>query len=796
MAEGFTAPVDCALPASLASRPGIARCALVSERPPIDCDRPRPRKGRSSQVTQGPNTDQSELLSGVIEHVIFHNVDNGFCVLRVRPRGQRELQSVVGRAPSVNPGEWITAKGKWVVDRSHGRQFDASDITTSEPTSHEGIEKYLGSGAIQGIGAEYAKRLVAKFGDGVFTVIEHEPERLREVPGIGPVRAERITSAWDEQKVVREVMIFLHSHGVGTARASRIYKTYGNDAVRVMSENPYRLARDIRGIGFASADNIAGKLGIDPTAPVRIRAGLSHVLSEAAGEGHCGLPRDDLLRAAQQLLDVPAHLAEDALRSEVAEGAVVEDTVAGRPCVFLIRLYRSERGIARALDALVRGQPPWPPIDPEKALPWIQRRLGIKLARSQAEAVRMAIREKAMVITGGPGVGKTTIVNAILRILAAKGVQIGLCAPTGRAAKRLSEAAGMEAKTIHRLLEFDPVRHKFRRGPDNPLDLALLVVDEASMVDVPLMRALMRALPAESALLVVGDVDQLPSVGPGRVLGDLIDSGAVPVARLVEVFRQAVRSQIVVNAHRINEGLLPDMGRPEGESDFYFVRASDPGAAIRQILRLVQKHIPNRFNLDPVRDIQVLCPMNRGDIGAKALNLKLQSALNPAAPERVERLGWSFARGDKVMQIENDYDKEVYNGDIGFIDAIDQEQGVLEVSFDGRRVEYTVRELDSLVPAYATTIHKSQGSEYPSVVLLVMKKHFVMLERNLIYTGITRGKRLVVLVGQRSAVRRAVETVSRSIRCTKLGEWLRDVAARRSGSAPLLSRARVGSGSY
>ena len=747
-------------------------------------------------MAQEPNTDQSELLSGVIEQVIFHNADNGFCVLRIRARGQRDLQSVVGRAPSVNPGEWITAAGNWVIDRSHGRQFEASYIKTSEPTSHEGIEKYLGSGAIQGIGSEYAKRLVAKFGDGVFEVIENEPGRLREVPGIGPVRARRITSAWDEQKVVREIMIFLHSHGVGTARASRIYKTYGNDAVRVMSENPYRLARDIRGIGFAVADNIAGKLGVGPRAPVRIRAGISHVLREASSEGHCGLRQDDLLKAAYQLLDVPADLTEDALRSEVAEGAVVEDMVAGKPCVFLPRLYSFERGIARALDALVRGQPPWPPIDSNKALPWIQRQLGIKLARSQADAVCMALREKAMVITGGPGVGKTTIVNAILRIVAAKGVEIGLCAPTGRAAKRLSETAGREAKTIHRLLEFDPVRRKFRRGPGNPLDLGLLVVDEASMVDVPLMHALMRALPAESALLVVGDVDQLPSVGPGRVLGDLIDSGAVPVARLVEVFRQAVRSRIVVNAHRINKGKLPEMERPEGESDFYFVPAADPDTAIRQTLRLVQKRIPYKFNLDPVRDIQVLCPMNQGGIGAKALNLELQSALNPAAPERVERLGWSFARGDKVMQIENDYDKDVYNGDIGFIDAIDQEQGTLEVSFDGRLVEYTFRELDTLVPAYATTIHKSQGSEYPSVVLLVMDKHYVMLQRNLIYTGITRGKRLVVVVGQRSAVRRAVRTASRSLRCTKLGEWLQDVAARRAGTAPLLPTARAVGASY
>ena len=740
-------------------------------------------------MKQEANTAQSEVLSGLVERVVFHNAENGFCVLRVQARGHRDVQAVVGRTPAVNPGEWITASGRWENDRSHGRQFAASYIKTSEPNSHGGIEKYLGSGAIHGIGPVYARKLVATFGDKVFDVIGNEPERLREVPGIGPVRARRITSAWEEQKVVREIMIFLHSHGVGAARAARIHKTYGADAVRVMSENPYRLARDIRGIGFFVADNIARELGIDPSAPVRVRAGIRHVLREATSEGHCGLPRGELLRVAQDLLDVPACLAETALRSEVAEGTVVEDTVAEKPCVFLAGLYRAEQGIARAFDALVRGQPPWPPIDAAKALPWIQRQLRITLAQSQSEAVRMALRSKAMVITGGPGVGKTTIVNAILRILAAKGVEIGLCAPTGRAAKRLSETAGMEAKTIHRLLEFDPVRRRFRRGAGNRLEFGLLVIDETSMVDVPLMHSLMKALPAESALLVVGDVDQLPSVGPGRVLGDLIDSGAVPVARLLEVFRQAARSRIVVNAHRINRGQLPEMGRPQGESDFYFVPADEPNTAIRRTLQLVGKRIPDKFNLDPVRDIQVLCPMNRGGIGAKALNVELQAALNPAGSDQVERFGWSFVRGDKVMQIENDYDKDVYNGDIGFIDTLDPEQGALEVNFDGRKVEYTFRELDTLVPAYATTIHKSQGSEYPAVVLLIMNKHYVMLQRNLMYTGITRGKRLVVVVGQRSAIRRAVGTASRSHRCSKLGEWMRDVAAGRSETAPLLSGA-------
>ena len=734
-------------------------------------------------MSPGVGDTENEVLSGVVERIVFHNPDSGFCVLRVQARGQRDVQAVVGRAPSVSPGEWVTATGSWINDRTHGRQFEATFIKTSNPTSLEGIEKYLGSGAIPGIGPKYAQRLVAAFGDQVFDVVENEPERLREVAGIGPVRARRITRGWDEQKVVREIMIFLHSHGVGTARAGRIFKTYGNDAVRVLSQDPYQLARDIRGIGFAVADKIAAKLGIEPSAQVRIRAGISHVLREATGEGHCGLSRDDLLSSTGDLLGVPANLLEHGIRTEIADGVLIDDTVAGEPCVFLAGLYRAEEGIARALEGLKTGLPPWPPIDAEQAIGWVERKLTIDLADSQAAAVGKALGSKVMVITGGPGVGKTTIVNAILKVLARKGVEIGLCAPTGRAAKRLAEATGMEAKTIHRLLEFDPVKHKFRRGTEDPLEVGLLVVDETSMVDVPLMYAITKALPREAALLLVGDVDQLPSVGPGRVLGDLIESGSVPVARLVEVFRQSARSRIVFNAHRINRGEMPEMRRPAFETDFYFVRAETPDSAIGKIVRIVRDRIPARFGLDPIRDIQVLCPMNRGNIGAKVLNSELQAALNPPGAEAVERLGWRYALGDKVMQIENDYDKEVFNGDIGFVVAIDQELGVLGVEFDSRRVEYSLRDLDSLMPAYATSIHKSQGSEYPAVVLLLMNAHYVMLRRKLLYTGITRGKRLVVLVGQQSAVGRAVRTKEATARRSKLAEWLRDGIGRSDRNA-------------
>ena len=620
-----------------------------------------------------PEAPNREVLAGLVERVTFHNADNGFCVLRIKARGHRDLVTVVGHAAMVSAGEWITASGEWINDRTHGQQFKARFMRTSEPSSIEGIEKYLGSGMIRGIGPVYAGKMVRAFGEKVFDIIEAEPERLREVTGIGRVRAKRITDAWAEQKVIREIMVFLHSHGVGTARAVRIYKTYGVDAVQVMTENPYRLARDIRGIGFKTADAIAMKLGIEKTAMIRVRAGISHALTEAMDDGHCGLPTEELAPLAVELLEVPNELVQTALDLELAEGTVVADTVAGTPCIFLGGLYRAERAIGERFLKIAGGRLPWPDIDAGKALPWVEGKTGLSFAASQADAVSLTLNSKAMVITGGPGVGKTTIVNAILRILDAKGVTMLLCAPTGRAAKRMTEATGFEAMTIHRLLEVDPRGGGFKRNADNPLDCGLLVVDETSMVDVMLMRALLMAVPDEAALLIVGDIDQLPSVGPGQVLADIIASGAVPVVRLTEVFRQAARSRIVTSAHGINRGAIPNLSRPEGDSDFYFVQADDPETAVPTIIELVKTRIPKRFGLDPVRDIQVLCPMNRGGAGARSLNIEPQAALNPAGERKVERFGWTFAPGDKVMQIENDYDKEVYNGDIGYVDDVDLE---------------------------------------------------------------------------------------------------------------------------
>ena len=719
------------------------------------------------------SSSAQEVLAGLVERVTYHNAENGFCVLRAKARGHRDVVTVVGHAASIAAGEWITASGEWTNDRTHGQQFKARFLRTSPPTSAEGIEKYLSSGMIRGVGPVYAKKLVRAFSEKVFDVIEATPDRLREVDGIGPLRAASILAAWAEQKAVREIMVFLHSHGVGTARAVRIFKTYGSDAIQVMTENPYRLARDIRGIGFKTADAIAMKLGIEKIAMVRVRAGISYALTEAMDEGHCGLPTEVLTPLAEKLLEVPQELIRTALDLELQEGTVVADRVGETPCVFLSGLYRAERTIAERLIRLANGKLPWPWIDPDKALPWVEQHIGLALAESQVAAIRLALTTKVLVMTGGPGVGKTTIVKAILRILAAKkGTNILLCAPTGRAAKRMTEATGFEAKTIHRLLEVDPKGGGFKHGDDNPLDCDLLVVDETSMVDVMLMQALMKAVPDKAALLIVGDIDQLPSVGPGQVLADIISSGAVSVVRLTEVFRQAARSRIIISAHRINQGSIPDLSPPETESDFYFVPADDPAAAVGRIIELVKTRMPKRFGLDPIRDIQVLCPMNRGGVGARSLNIELQAALNPAGDRKVERFGWTFAPGDKVMQIENDYDKEVYNGDIGYIDDVDPNAGEIVASFDGRPVTYGLGELDMLVPAYAATIHKSQGSEYPAVIIPVLTQHYAMLQRNLLYTGVTRGKRLVVLVGQKKAVAIAVRNVSGRRRWSKLSEWL------------------------
>lgn len=630
-----------------------------------------------------------EPLEGVVERVTFHSPESGFCVLQVKVRGHRKLITVVGKTPLVQPGEYIQSSGRWTNHRDHGLQFQAELLKTAPPNSLEGIEKYLSSGLIKGIGPHFARKLVKAYGEDEFDVIEKAPNRLKELDGIGPKRVQRIVTGWDDQKAIREIMVFLQSYGVGTSRAVRIYKTYGADAIPLVCENPYRLARDIRGIGFRTADQIAEKPGVSRTSRMRARAGIAFTLTEAVSEGHCGLPEDDLFPIAEELLKIPREILADALNQELQDGTVIADTIEERRCIFLAYLWNAEGKIVDRIKSLSVGKPSWPDIDTEKAIPWVERKLGVTLADSQHEAVRKAIKSKVTVNTGGPGVGKTTLVNAILRILVTKDVKVALTAPIGRAAKRLSESTGMDAKTIHRQLEFDPQSGGFKRGLDYPLDCDLLVVDETSMVDVPLMVSVTKALSDRTALMLVGDVDQLPFVGPGQVLADIIASNAVLAARLTEIFRQAAESQIVINAHLVNAGQMPNLEVPKGgvPSEFYFVESDDPEDARNKIVEVVRHRIPRRFGLDPIRDIQVLCPMNRGSVGARSLMVELQAALNSDQDcPTVERFGYTYRPGDKVMQTNNDYDKEVFNGDIVYVDNIDPDAQEMTISFDGRPV--------------------------------------------------------------------------------------------------------------
>lgn len=719
-----------------------------------------------------------EHLKGTVERVTYHTEDTGYSVLKVKVRGRHEPVTVTGRTPLVHEGEAIAAEGEWVNVAEYGRQFKADHLEITAPASREGIEKYLASGLIEGIGPVYAKKLVDKFGEEIFDVIDNNSARLQEVPGVGKKRRIEIKSGWEKQKAVREIMVFLHRHGISTGKAVKIFKQYGPAAMETVAQHPYQLAKDIHGIGFKTADGIAQRTGIAIDSPERARAGLFHLLLAAGSEGHTALPRDTLLTQAVELLGVEATVLEPVLDAAAESGELRRELIDGAELIFPHHLARAEEEITTRLRRLAAQPAAWPPMDLEKALAWVQRNTGRELASGQAEAVRLALTSRVLIITGGPGVGKTTILQSILRILTAKHVNAVLAAPTGRAARRMSESTGMEAKTIHRLLEFAPGGEGFKKNASNPLTGDLFVLDETSMVDVSLMAHFLRAVPETGHLLLVGDVDQLPSVGPGTVLKDLINSGVVPVARLTEVFRQAAESRIIQAAHSINEGKMPYVPKPPPpDSDFHFIERDTPEAIAETIVHLAGERIPRAFDLDPLHDIQVLCPMNRGLLGTANLNILLQRSLNPPGdwtkPE-AERYGQIYRQGDKVIQTRNNYDKDAFNGDIGRITDITADPLELLVEFeDGRTASYDSGDVDELRPAWAITIHKSQGSEFPAVIIPVSTQHYVMLQRNLLYTGITRGRKLVVLVGDPKALGIAVRTVGAAKRWGGLLERLR-----------------------
>ncbi|MEW6666929.1 MAG: ATP-dependent RecD-like DNA helicase [Thermodesulfobacteriota bacterium] len=723
-------------------------------------------------------------LQGQIERVTYANEETGYTIARVKIEGQRDLVTVVGNLLAANPGEIIRMRGEWTNHPKYGEQFRIVHCQTVIPATVHGIQKYLGSGLIKGIGPVMARRIVQRFGNETLEVIEKEVGRLAEVDGIGLKRIEMIRRAWEEQKEIREVMIFLQAHGVSSAFAAKIFKYYGSRSIEVVRENPYRLATDIYGIGFVTADRIAEKLGVAKDADMRVEAGILYVLQQLSEEGHVYYPYEPLIEKSREMLGVERDVLVKAIGAIALEKRIVmedlneelERFAENHKAVYLTSFHISESGIASRLRDLIHAPGSIRPVDAQKAVDWVQGRLSITLAAKQVEAVRWATQHKLMIITGGPGTGKTTIIHAILQIYSKLGIRILLAAPTGRAAKRMSEATGHEARTIHRLLEYSIQKGGFQRNEQRPLECHLLIVDEASMIDTLLMYHLVKAVPPGATLLLVGDVNQLPSVGPGNVLGDLIDSGAFPVVELNEIFRQAEESLIIVNAHRINQGVMPAL-RPSGRGleDFYFIEQEDPGEVLKIIVDLVKDRIPRRFGLDPVEDIQVLTPMHRGSVGVANLNTELQQVLNPSEGG-LTRGSRTFRVNDKVMQVRNNYDKEVFNGDIGRIKRINQEDQEVLVSIDGREIPYDYADLDELILAYAVSVHKSQGSEYPGVIIPLLTQHYLLLQRNLLYTAVTRGRRLVVLVGSRKALAIAVNNVKTQKRYTYLACRLKSPA--------------------
>jgi exodeoxyribonuclease V alpha subunit len=714
-------------------------------------------------------------LCGRIESITYSNPLSGFTVVRLRADGLAAPVTVVGTFVAPGPGEELELEGQWERHPTFGAQFRVSDYRLRVPVTPEGIRRYLGSGLIKGIGPRMAERIVARFGGATLEVIDGQIERLSEVPGIGPKRRAEIGAAWQAQKHLREVMVFLHAYGVGAALAVRIARHYGGRTMALLRGDPYRLAAEIHGVGFKTADRIAAELGFAPADPRRLSAGLLYTLRQAAEEGHAFCPRAELLPKAAVLLGIEGSPLEAALGHLMTRGAVVEENFTGAPAaVYDPYLHGCESAVAQGLQRLLASPLNGPSIDPLPALPWIQQRFGLELGPEQAQALKTAFASKMVVITGGPGTGKTTIIRGLVDIFQARRVRCRLAAPTGRAAKRLSEATGGSAQTLHRLLEYSPQEGGFLRHAERPLEVEAVIVDEASMIDLVMMAHLVRALPAGARLVLVGDVHQLPSVGPGNVLGDIIAAGCCPVAVLEAIYRQAAASRIVVNAHRIKAGRVPDLQhRSAGAGqDFFFVEREDPEAAVATIVDLVARRIPRRFGLDPLKDVQVLVPMRRGPAGVEGLNRALQEALNPG-PEALGRGERGFKPGDRVMQVRNNYEKDVFNGDIGRVAGTAEAGRRLRVDFEGREVDYEVHELDELVLAYAVSVHKSQGSEFPAVVMPLLTQHYVMLQRNLLYTAVTRAQRLMVLVGSRQALARAVANDRIRRRHTALARRLR-----------------------
>lgn len=699
------------------------------------------------------------LLTGRIEKITYTSEETGYTVAKVMVKGRKDPVTVVGNLISPAPGETLTMKGEWTRHPKFGEQFKVSEFSSAAPESLAGIEKYLGSGLVKGVGPVMAERIVKKFGIKTLHIIEKDTGKLSLVEGIGEKRIVMIRKAWDEQKEIRNLMLFIHAYGLGAGYAVKIFRKYGNRATAIMKENPYRLAVDISGIGFITADRIGAKLGFSKDSKERVESGIVYILFTLSEEGHVYYPLPALIENSAAMLDVAKEDVKTGIDAAAASGKIVIEELEGdigrteeeRKGVFLAKYHYCEAGISKLLKIIVSSAKSFKNVVPDKAIEWAQSELSITLAGKQVEAIRSALEEKVLVITGGPGTGKTTIINAILKIFKRLKMKILLAAPTGRAAKRMSEATGCGAKTIHRMLEYNPEKGGFKRDEKNPLECNLLVVDEASMIDTLLMFSMLKAVPPEAALILVGDVNQLPSVGAGNVLNDVIESGLVPVVTLTEIFRQAKESRIVINAHRINGGEMPFLKADENGSDFYFIEQDNPEKIIEIIRELVTERIPKRFGFDSFDEIQVLTPMHRGVLGSSSLNAVLQEALNPgdALLVRGEK---NYKTGDKVMQVRNNYEKDVFNGDIGRIRSIHPEDQKMVVSFDGRSVEYDFHELDDIILSYAVSIHKSQGSEYPAVVMPIHTQHYMLLQRNLIYTALTRGRRLVVMVGTKKAL--------------------------------------------